>query len=378
MQDNAKTFIRLIVANVECQLWDDAQLDSQIDTPADGWSLSLFNPAIGSLPAQVRGGAPAKIYYGNELVLTGIVDQISESASRSGRTISLSGRDLAGQLIDCSVPVFTGQDISLEELLGRFVLNGNLGSIIHNVIVNDSSWLNNKVAIEPGESLWDAIAKAAAVTGQFTWLESNGTIKIGDPFADAYVVATPLLLMYDGANNNVLSLEYSEDVTGVFSDISLISQDDDATPLEAQNTVKTPYSFKRLKIISLSDIKTQAEAQAALNKIKQDNDLEAYNLNATIAGWTVEDKVWQAGFEVTVQTDVLPRANAKWVVMGRTLNLSRSSGKTTTLKLKRKGDWAQPLIYKEQTKAKKKKASREDTSLGLGDAERGIYDGESQ
>ena len=378
MQDNTKTSIRLIVANVECQLWDEAQLDSQIDTPADGWSLNLFNPAIGSLPSQVRGGAPVRIYYGDELVLKGIVDQVSETATRTGRVLSLSGRDLAGQLIDCSVPLFSAQNISLEELLGRFVLNGNLGSIIHNVIVKDAAWLNNKVAVEPGESLWDAIAKAAAVTGQFMWFEPDGTIKIGDPFADAYVVQTPLQLMYDGANNNVLSLEYSEDVTGVFSDISLISQDDDATPLEAQTTTTTPYSFKRLKIISLADIKTQAEAQAALNKIKHDNDLEAYNLSATVAGWQIDNKVWRSGFEVSVQTDVLPRANAKWVVMGRTLNLSRSSGKTTTLKLKRKGDWAQPLIYKEQTKAKKKKASRQDTSLGLGDAERGIYDGDSQ
>lgn len=350
MRDNSEIPIRLIVADVECQLWDEANLDSQIDTPADGWSLRLFNPAIGSLPPQVCGGAPARVYYGDELVLKGIVDQLGETASRTGRVISFSGRDLAGQLIDCSVPLFSAQDISLEELLGRFVLNGNLGTIIHNVIVEKSDWLNNKVAVEPGESLWDAIAKAAAVTGQFAWVEPDGTIKIGDPFANPYVVQTPLQLMYNGTNNNALSLDYLEDVTGVFSDISLISQDDDATPLEAQITASTPYSFKRLKIINLSDIKTQAEAQAALNKIKHDNDLEAYNLEAVVIGWTVDGKCWKPGFEVSVQTDVLPSANAKWVVMGRTLNLSRSNGKTTTLKLKRQGDWAQPLIYKNPPK----------------------------
>lgn len=62
-------------------------------------------------------------------------------------------------------------------------------------------------------------------------------------------------------------------------------------------------------------------------------------------------------------------------VMGRTLDLSRSEGKTTTLKLKRQGDWAQPLLYKEPTK--KAKAVREDKTKGLGDAERGIYEGDS-
>jgi prophage tail gpP-like protein len=40
--------------------------------------------------------------------------------------------------------------------------------------------------------------------------------------------------------------------------------------------------------------------------------------------------------------------------MGRTLKLSRSGGQTTELKLKRQGDWAQPLVHKEkQTKAAK-------------------------
>lgn len=62
---------------------------------------------------------------------------------------------------------------------------------------------------------------------------------------------------------------------------------------------------------------------------------------------------------MTLQSNVLIRANAKWVVMGRTLNLSRSNGMTTRLKLKRQGDWAQPLLLKQQSKqAETKKRSK--------------------
>lgn len=376
MQDNSGAAIRLIVADVECYLWDHAEIDSQIDTPADGWSLSLFNPATSNLPPQIRGGAPAQIYYGDELILTGIVDSLREQITRSGRIITLSGRDLAGQLIDCSVPIKSAKQVTLGQLLEDFILKDSIGSIIHQIIVQDDSWLKNKISVEPGESLWDAIAKAAQVTGQFIWFEARGSLVIGDPFKDSYKVNKPLRLMRFGINNNVLSLEYSEDVTGVFSEIQLIGQDNDAKHIKASDEVSTPYAYKRLKIITLGDIETQAEAQAALNKIKHDNDLEAYNLNATVAGWTTGGKVWQTGWEITLQSNVLTRANAKWVVMGRTLNLSRTEGKTTTLKLKRKTDWAQPLIYKEQSKKTKK--IRKDTSLGLGDADRGTYEGEPQ
>lgn len=375
MRDNSGAAIRLIVADVECFLWDQAEIDSQIDTPADGWSLSLFNPAIGSLPPQVRGGAPARIYYGDELVLTGIVDNLNEKIQRSGRAITISGRDLAGQLIDCSVPIKSAKQVTLKQLLEDFILKDSLGKIIHQIIVQDDAWLKNKVSIEPGESLWDAIAKAAQVTGQFIWFEPRGALVVGDPFENPYKVNKPLRMMYSGADNNVLSLEYSEDVSGLFSDIQLISQDTDAKALSAAAQANTPYAYSRRKILTLGDIENQAEAQAALNKIKHDNDLEAYNLNAIVPGWTVDGKVWQPGWEISLQSDVLTRANARWVAMGRTLRLSRTEGKTTALKLKRQGDWVQPLLYKEPTK--KAKAQREDKTKGLGDAERGIYEGDS-
>ncbi|MDR8295624.1 hypothetical protein FPK78_24020, partial [Acinetobacter baumannii] len=85
--------------------------------------------------------------------------------------LEISGRDLVGQLIDCSVPIFNGRQITLEELIGRFILNGDLGSLFHDVSIQNNSWLKNKVSIEPSESLWDALIKAAQVTGQHVWLE---------------------------------------------------------------------------------------------------------------------------------------------------------------------------------------------------------------
>ncbi|MBD0076821.1 hypothetical protein IAF28_19680, partial [Acinetobacter baumannii] len=41
--------------------------------------------------------------------------------NRDGYGLQISGRDLVGQLIDCSVPIFNGRQITLEELVGRYV-----------------------------------------------------------------------------------------------------------------------------------------------------------------------------------------------------------------------------------------------------------------
>jgi prophage tail gpP-like protein len=371
MQDNSGIEIKLVIDSFECGDWDDVTIDSQIDVPADGWSMTLFNPPVGNLPKQVKAGAKAEIYYGNELILTGIVDRLTEAVSRSGRALQITGRDMVGQLIDCSVPIKNSKQITLSTLLEQFVL-ADLSSIFETVRVQDDGWLKNKVTVEPGESLYDAISKAAQVTGQFVWFDASQGLQVGDPFKFAEQNIQTLKLMRLGLDNNVINMSYEEDVSNVFSDIKIISQDEKGGAISATTTANTPYSFKRFKIVTMSDIDTQAEAQAAINKIQHDNDLEAYTLTAVVPDWTINGQVWKTGGQINLQTDVLIRANATWVVMGRTLKLSRNNGKTTELKLKRKGDWVQPLIYKEPEK-KAKKSKKTNADLGLDEDGYGTY-----
>lgn len=355
MQDNSGNEIRLVIGDVEISGWDNVTADSQIDTPADNWNLSLFRQDGQPLPDSVQGAAKIQLFYNNEVILTSIADNVEEAVSRDGYGLQISGRDLAGQLIDCSVPIFNGRQITLEELLERFVLGGDLSSVIHDIRIQNNSWLKNKVSVEPSESLWDAIAKAAQVTGQHVWLEPDGSLSIGDPFVHPYQVQETLRLIKPLDNsNNVLDLQYTNDVSGVFSQIKVMSQDADAQSILSEATAQTQYSFNRLKIVTLGDVETKAEADAALDKIIKDNNLAAYGLTATVDGWTIDNKLWRAGFYVNVETNALSRATGKWAVLGRTFFLSRDKGKTTKLNLKRQGDWAQPLIYKEQQPIKKK------------------------
>ena len=383
MQDNLGKEIKLILGGFECSDWDDVTIDSQIDVPADGWSMTLFTPPIGHLPKEVKAGVKAEIYYDNELILSGIVDRLTEAVSRSGRVLQISGRDMVGQLIDCSVPIKNSRQVNLSTLLEQFVLT-DLSSIFEKVRVQDNSWLKNKVTVEPSESLYDAISKAAQVTGQFVWFDPSDGLQVGDPFKFAEKNVQTLKLMRSGLDNNIISMSYEEDVSSVFSEIKILSQDEKGGAISASTTANTHYAFKRFKIVTMSDIETQAEAQAAINKIQHDNDLEAYTLTATVPSWTINGQVWKTGGQVNLQTDVLIRANAMWVVMGRTLKLSRHGGKITELKLKRKGDWAQPLIYKEpEKKAKKPKKAKKSQAqnyadMGLDEDGYGTYQGDSE
>ena len=71
MQDNQKTDIRLVIGATEINQFDDVSIDSVIDVPADGWSVTAFNPVYDRLPMDVSAGQKIQLYYGKELVLTG-------------------------------------------------------------------------------------------------------------------------------------------------------------------------------------------------------------------------------------------------------------------------------------------------------------------
>lgn len=369
MRDNQGNQITLKIGGYAVNGWDSVSIDSQIDTPAENWSFKLFQVDGDPLPKGIAGAKDIQIFYNKELVLTSIADKVAEAVSRDGYGLEISGRDLAGQLIDCSVPIFSGRQMTLEELLNKFVLSGDLSSIFHDVRIQNNAWLKNKVSVEPAESLWDAIAKAAAVTGQHIWLEPNGTLVIGDPFANSHRVQTPLRLMKPLDNtNNVLDLSYENDVSNIFSEIKILGQDTKGSHVLSSATSNTQYGFNRLKILSMGDVETKAEADTALEKIKKDNDLQAYSLDATVSGWTIDGNVWTPSWHLNLETNALSNATAKWAVYGRTLMLSRDSGKTTKLRMKRQGDWAQPLLHKEPTpkKASKRKKTNKDKEKTTG------------
>ena len=70
-------------------------------------------------------------------------------------------------------------------------------------------------------------------------------------------------------SNNVMSLQYDNDVSNVFSHIKVLSQDGKATSILSETTAQTQYDYNRLKIVTLGDVETEAEANAALEKSKR-------------------------------------------------------------------------------------------------------------
>lgn len=368
MPNNA---IRLIVGGFECTQWDDVSIDSDLEIPADAWSVTLFNPPTNPLPATFRVGVLIEIFIENQQVLKGTIDRIADRVTRQGYMLSVSGRDVVGVLLDNSVPLLVQQQITLENLVGQYIFN-DFKHIFNGVQFDKGiDYTRTKTAIEPSESIWSALVKLAESIGQYVWSDETGVLHMGNPFDKRQPRAAALKLMRQGSN--VLSVDYVEDITQQYSEVVVLGQDNqaqtsfyatDSTPVDdiyhgqdlnpskknqpdnAEFSGKAkqnlPYLRRHIVLDSLADNNDQAAKRA--RKIMLDGNLSAHTLTIDVSGWKCSSgQVWQTGWTIKYQSDITRSvANGEWVIMGRTLTLGRN-GARTQLKLKRKQYWMQPV-----------------------------------
>lgn len=374
---------RSISVKLNGRIWmaiDDMEIDSDLLTPADGWSFTIYQPLSADL-SWIKAGSTIEIKSQDEVVLTGIVDTVQQSITRDGRSIRVAGRDLAGQLLDCSVPLFVGQEISLEETIGRFVTSGSLGQLFHNLIAKESLNLAKKIGVQPGESVWVAVEKAAKAQGQYLWLNADGSLQIGNPFQDIPQPKKPIVLVLSSKIQNVLSMDYMQDVSQVYSEIKVLAEANDSAGsftagrrnrLNSQAVIrgdkKADYqasatqalAHERLRIVIDGEVNSQAEAEATAQKILHDSNLSAHTLNVTLDQWHYDDDFapWQIGWRVGCFSDLISGVTGKWVIVRRTFTLSRTQGAMTRLTLKREGDWMNPVVHQDEFKGQAYRAKR--------------------
>lgn len=337
----------LHIDGVVCSTWDDLSVDSDIGVPADAFSFSWFDAEQDVLPDYVKAGSSCRVTCNGETVLTGILDAISQRVGRSGLMTNLSGRDLAGQLLDCSAPIDSAANLSLSELLKRYVTGGDLASLPITIGNVESDWLKGKTGVDIGESVWDVLTAAAQASGQYLWLSADGALMIGNPFDVPQPSDKPRFYLYNDerrTQNNVLDADYQIDVSNVFSSMEIVGQNEQGKNFKATVTTDR-VGLKRHRVISDSRSDNQAEAERFAQKALYDALLDSSDLTLPVSGWTHQGQAWRTGWEVSFDSNVLPRASGDWVIYGRTLLLSRNNAKTAELRLKRREDWMQPVKY---------------------------------
>jgi prophage tail gpP-like protein len=94
--------LSLFVAGYRLDSWTSVQVTRSIDALADTFDLSVTQNRLPDEVQEIQAGQDCKIFYGDELLITGYVDEVSLSDNATSSSLSITGRSLAGDLVDCS------------------------------------------------------------------------------------------------------------------------------------------------------------------------------------------------------------------------------------------------------------------------------------
>lgn len=340
--------LSLIVDGHEHRDWESVEVDSDLLTPADAWRVSIGLPCA-KLPAYLMPWAPVTLAVGGRVVMRGRIDTVEPTVGYGEHTLALSGRDLAAVLVDCSAPLFTVRQCTLAEIVAKMVRP--LG--ITNIRVDAGSATHDKISVDPGITVWDALQRVCEENGCWPYMAPDGTLVIGGPdYSDATNPAVgQLTLRESGQGNNVLRLGLRRSIRDWHSPVTVLGQAHGGVSSAGEHNIKATAKdaaahFNRPKIVVEADCDNVGHAQRRARKIVADGKLASFEIHATVAGYRVLGAVsstggaplWTPGQRVRVLSEP-HNLDGVYYLMRRTFLCSRSGGHTTELVLKPDALW---------------------------------------
>lgn len=337
--------VRLFIGGLVHDDWDAYDIDSDLLIPADAWRVGL-SLKEGRLPEQVVEGAEVQVRIGDDLVMTGRIDEIGEKVSKSGLHFDIGGRDGAAVLVDCSSPIFSAQMASLDEVVAKVVKKLGVKTVR---IVAENKRIREKVTVEPGEMAWETLTNAAEANGLWPWFEPDGTLIVGGPDYSQAPVAS-LILRRSGEGNNVLSLERRRSIVRRYSELTVLGQRRGNHTAEGRHDLKGEaydhgVSWYRPRIMVDYEADSSAVCRTRARKLLTDGRLNGMTLMAEVAGPRIvapgqpgDGLLWKPTQRVHVLSE--PHGiDAVFFLMARRFSGGRHQEPRTQLTLKEDRSW---------------------------------------
>lgn len=331
--------VALAIGGLSHSQWQSYDIDSDLLVAADAFHLTLA-PGARPLPKEVAEGAPVQLRIDGELVLSGFVDDITIATGKGRHSVSIGGRDGAGQLLDCSAPVYAARRLQLATIVAKFVRPLGITDIR---IDAEKTEIRERVNVEPGDTAWDALAHAAEANGLWPWFEPNGQLVVGGPDYTTPIVAK-LVQRLDGQGNNVEDVQSSRSQCGRYSEVTVLGQAPGTYIEDGKNEIRATakdagVTRYRPRIVVDHEASTPAIARSRARKLAADGRLQGRTIVARVKGHRTPDgKLWKPGMRVDLDFE-LHGIQGVHFLMGRRFLRSKAEGTTTELRFKEDGVW---------------------------------------
>jgi len=336
-------------------VWEDVTVQKSIETAAGGFSVSVSD--VEDWP--INPNDACVVTLDGETVITGYVDTVDMEKQPGNHTITVSGRDRAGDLIDCSV-VHKGNEIVGQGLLQVAKTLCDPFNIKVTATASTGAAFP-KVAILPSESVWQCLERLARQRGMLLVSDGQGGIVFMQPNRTHSGAA-----LVEG--KNILSARATFDTQERFSDYYVKGQtvgtDDTfgASAAQIQARAKDIGITRHRPLIIISETNTSAaEAQTRANFEATTRAARSGKVEVTVQGWQRDDNgtLWAPNQLVTCKIPGL-RVDGDMLISGVNYRKSASSGTTAVLKLARPDAFMVAAVTKKKDKTGGKDSSYAD------------------
>jgi prophage tail gpP-like protein len=316
-------------------------INSDLYLASDEFSLELANPDL-----EIKAGTIARIEINGQVELCGIIDKVEKSIAKSGRTLKIDGRDMMGLVCDHHCQKF-GDISSLKSSklknLAEYLLADipfiSRKSIIYQEGAEKLSKPYKKIKVEPGNTVFEVLSNYAIGRGLLFYCLPDGTFVFGKPRKTGQAQYSIICSKASPGRNNYLEARVTEDISGVFSQATIVAQIDgydylgNEIPVNVKKTVQMaegefPYFKPFVKDGGNDDQSPSMEAQLTLEKFKAMRRKYEY----TVPYHSQNGRNWRINELVRVDDSDM-KTQKTLLIYSRTFNMEKRQGPTTRLVL---------------------------------------------
>lgn len=340
------TSVTLLVGDEKLELdrWENYSVESCMLTPSDAFSFSAHN-SNGELAGVCSTGDAVQVTVDDQVVLMGRVDDVDYQTDDNGSRVDVTGRDLFGNLADCSAPLKVWRNKSLfdiaEELTEQW---GVTWTGLYNLDPIP------KVKVEPGETVLNLLMRLNEKEHALLWLDPEGVGHIGLPnYAQAPLYRLWNLLRSDpraATHNNVIECKVHQSWREQFSTTTVYGTSGNTAANYGTSSRRKAQAIDtdiddRALIVVDGDCKTLSKAQ-----LMADEKVARANFDATVITCKVRGHygfkdgtatLWSADTMVELVDDYSGTAGTFYVTRRRFTG--DDSGRFTELELHPAGLW---------------------------------------
>lgn len=330
--------------------WKSARVMRGIESAAGSFELTVSEKGAAAWP--IADGDECSVLVAGEVVLTGYVDAREAALSAGEHSVSVSGRDRAGDLVDSSA-VLTTWEFSRTPVLevARKV------AAPHNVTITLGAGtavppVPDKVSVDPGDTAFEVIERACRTANLLAVSDGRGGLTLMRP--GSVRAGTAII-----EGQNMLSIRASRDSSGRYRKVVVRGQSSGTDLLSGKQAAAVQASAEDANVtragrvllvrpegaVTTGAAKRRAQWETAVRAAR------ALSLTVSVQGWTQGDgKLWPVNALVRVVSPTLD-VDGEFLVGQATYTLD-SSGTRTEFQLREPGAYTpEPVIPKKAKRA---------------------------